>query len=333
MYRRICDRDQKKHKKMSSASTSLDWGMSQVRPFTMQLKTRSLHLPDLKTSLSQAERYGHHLDKIQPAAIATSTPIQMLSASEEEQNKLMSGVDLGISKSTGNKDVLDRVLLVNNQLTKLAHSHNKDININSKKSFGYKVTTSPTETSTSKNKEKDKNSDEHLTSSTKHQVSENKSAEDTSLTQDPEVTRLLNKETKNNFPGSSVAPGKKQERFIAAPSIYNENKNTKAPKAGTRGQFLAKKEAIDILSDRKGFAATTQLAVKKVSVGDATKSESSTAKDNQDQVKLKNAAELVRDQVINEDRQVKEHLRVNFNLDPDIVAKEGGEELILQKMR
>jgi hypothetical protein len=54
----------------------------------MQLKARSLHLPDLKTSLSQAERYGHHLDKIQPAAISTGTPIQMLSASEEEQNKL-----------------------------------------------------------------------------------------------------------------------------------------------------------------------------------------------------------------------------------------------------
>ncbi|MEA5626574.1 hypothetical protein [Nostoc sp. UHCC 0251] len=331
MYRRICDRDQKKHKKMSSPSTTLDWGMSQVRPFTMQLKARSLHLPDLKTSLSQAERYGHHLDKIQPATIATSTPIQMLSASEEEQNKLMSGVDLGISKSTGNKDVVDRVLHVKNQLTKLAHSHNKDININSKEHFGYKVTTSPTETSTSKNKEKDKNYDEHLTSSTKHQVSENKSAEDTSLSQDPEVTRLLNKETKNNLPGSSVAPGKKQESFIAAPSIYNEKKNTKDPKAGTRGQFLAKKEAIDILSDRKGFAAT-QLAVKKVSGGDTVKSESSTAKDNQDQVKLKNAAELVRDQVINEDREVKEHLRGNFNLEPDIVAKEGGEELILQKM-
>ncbi|MBD0390546.1 MAG: hypothetical protein ICV54_29625 [Nostoc sp. C3-bin3] len=332
MYRRICDRDQKKHKKMSSPSTTLDWGISQVRPFTMQLKTRSLHLPDLKTSLSQAERYGHHLDKIQPAAISTSTPIQMLSASEEEQNKLMSGVDLGISKSTGNKDVLDRVLHVNNQLTKLAHSHNKDININSKKHSVYKVTTSQIETSASKNKEKDKNSDEHLTSSAKHQVLENKSAEDTSLTQDPEVTILLNRGTNNNLPGSSVAPGKNQESFIAAPPIYNEKKNTKDPKAGTRGQFLAKKEAMDILSDRKGFA-TTQLAVKKVSVGDAAKSESSRAKDNQDQVKLKNAAELVREQAIKDDKQVKEQLRGSFNLDPDIVVKEGGEELILQKIR
>lgn len=331
MYRRICDRDPKNQRKMPSSSTTLDWGMSQVRPFTMQLKTRSLHLPDLKTSLSQAERYGHHLDKIQPATISTSTPIQMLSASEEEQNKLMSGVDLGISKSTGNKDVLDRVLHVKNQLKKFAHSHNKDININSKKHFGDKITTSPTETSTSKNKEKDENFDENLTPSKKHQVSDNKSAEDSSLSQDPEVTRLLNKETKNNLPGSSVAPGKKQESFIAAPSIYNEKKNTKDPKAGTRGQFLAKKEAMDILSDRKGFAAT-QLAVKKVSVGDTAKSESITAKDNQDQVKLKNAAKLIREQAIKDDKQVKEHLRGTLNLEPEVVAKQGGEELILQKL-
>ncbi|MEH2005239.1 hypothetical protein [Nostoc sp.] len=48
---------------------------------------------------------------------------------------------------------------------------------------------------------------------------------------------------------------------------------------------------------------------------------------------MKNAAELVRDQVINEDREMKKHLRGNFNLDPEIVAKEGGEELILQKIR
>ncbi|MDB9323960.1 MULTISPECIES: hypothetical protein [Cyanophyceae] len=253
----------------------------------------------------------------------------MLSASEEEQKKLMSAVDLGISKSTGNQGVLDRVLRVENHLEKLAHyNHNNKDNTNSQKHFVYKLT-SPTETSTSKNKAEDKNYDEHLTSSTKHQVSEKK-AEDTSLKQDAEVTRLLNKEN-NNLSGSGVAPEKKQEKFMVAPSIYDQKKNTTQPKAGTRGQFLAKKEAMNILGDRKGFAAT-QLAVKKVSVGDSANSESSTAKDNHDQVKLKNAAELVREQAINDDKQVKEHLRGTFNLDPDIVAKEGGEQLILQKM-
>lgn len=53
MHRRIYNRHQEKQKKMSS-STNLDWGMPQVRPLTMQLKTIS-RLPDLKTSLSQAE--------------------------------------------------------------------------------------------------------------------------------------------------------------------------------------------------------------------------------------------------------------------------------------
>ncbi len=45
--------------------------------------------------------------------------------------------------------------------------------------------------------------------------------------------------------------------------------------------------------------------------------ENSKAKDNQHQVELKNAAELVCEQVIEADRQVKEQLRGNFNLDPE----------------
>ncbi|MGB3651594.1 MAG: hypothetical protein WBA41_10330, partial [Rivularia sp. (in: cyanobacteria)] len=116
---------------------------------------------------------------------------------------------------------------------------------------------------------------------------------------------------------------KNQENFIAPPSTYNQDKNAPPPKAGTYSQLLAKKEAMNLLGDNKEFA-TIQRAVK-ISVG-------SKAKDKQHQVKLKDAAELVRDRVIKDDRQVKEHLRGNFNLEPDIVAKEGGEELILQKV-
>ena len=321
MHHRIQERD-KNQKTMPTSSTTLDWGMSHVRPFIMQMKMRS-QLPDLKTSLSQAERYGHHLDKIQPAGISTGTPIQMLSA-EEEEKKRMPGVDLG-GKLTGNKDVLDTVLNVKKELKKLNNSHKKDININYNKHFAGK-NTNPTE-SISKNKDKDKNSHEHLTSPTTHNASQ-KAAEEPSLTHDPEVKRLLNKGTKNNLPSSSgVAQEKNQDNFIAPPSIY-EDKNTRTPKAGTHGQFLAKKEAMNILGDRRGFAAT-QLAVK-IPIGDIAKSESSKAKDNQHQVRLKNAAQLVQKQVIKDDRQVKEHLRGTFNLEPDIVAKQGGEQLILQ---
>lgn len=321
MHHRIQERD-KNQKTIPSSST--DWGMSHVRPFIMQMKMRS-QLPDLKTSLSQAERYGHHLDKIQPAGISTGTPIQMLSA-EEEEKKRMPGVDLG-GKLTGNKDVLDTVFNIKNGLKKLNNSHKKDININFNKHFAGK-NTSPTETSTLKNKD-NKNSNEHLTSPT-HNVAE-KAAEEPSLPHDPEVKRLLNKGTKNNLPSSGgVALEKNQENFIAPPSIYNENQNTKTPKAGTHGQFLAKKEAMNTLGDRKLFAAT-QLAVK-IPIGDIAKSKGSKAKDNQQQMRLKNAAELVRNQVIKDDRQVKEHLRGTLNLEPDIVAKQGGEQLILHKI-
>ncbi|MBD2212730.1 hypothetical protein H6G27_23050 [Nostoc linckia FACHB-104] len=329
MYRRIYDRQNQKE---LSSSTTLDWGLPVVRPLAMQLKTRS-RLPDLKASLSQAELYGHHLGKIQPATISTSTPIQMLSASEEEEKKRMSGLDLGASTLTGNQTVLDTVLHIKDWSKKINNSHKKNIDVNYNKHSADKVT-SPTETSEAKNQGKDKNSDEHLTSPTKDKVSENKAAELTSLQLDPEVERLLNKNKgiKNNLPGSGgVTQEQNKDNFIAPPSTYNQDKNSPRPKEGTRGKFLAKKEAMNLLGDNKGFV-TTQLAVKKVPIGDTANSESAKAKDNQHQVKLKNAAELVRDQVINEDREVKEHVRGTFNLEPDIVAKEGGEELILQKM-
>lgn len=257
----------------------------------------------------------------------------MLSAAEEEEKKLMSGVSFQSSKFTDNKDMVNTLLNVKNRLKNQNKNYQKDISINSepKKSDAEKMTS---ETKASTSKDKDKNDEEHLTSPTKDKVSDNKIAEDTSVKLDPEVERLLNKNKgiKNNLPGSGgVTQEQNKDNFIAPPSTYNQDKNTPRPKEGTRGKFLAKKEAMNLLGDKKGFA-TTQLAVKKVPIGDTAKSESAKAKDNQDQVKLKNAAELVRDQVINEDRQVKEHVRGRFNLDPDIVAKEGGEELILQKM-
>ncbi|MBE9215066.1 hypothetical protein IQ247_20765 [Plectonema cf. radiosum LEGE 06105] len=315
MNRQIYDR---KNQQKTSSATTLDWGVPQVRPFITQLKMRYAkrqasglsHKPDLKTSLNQAETYGHHLGKIQLASVSDGTPIQMLSATDEE-DKQMSGV-LEVSKLTDNKEVLHRVLLVENQLKKLNNNHKKD-------STGI---INPIETSTSKNKDKEK-SDVRSTSPAAHQVSENKATEDNSPTQDPEVTRLLNKASKNNLPGLDKVT---QDQENIAPSTYNQDKNTPPPKAGTSSQLLAKKAAMHLLENNQEFT-TTQRAVEKVPLKDAK------AKDNQHQVKLKNAAELVRDQVIKDDRQVKEHLRGNFNLDPEIVAKEGGEELILQKVQ
>lgn len=69
----------------------------------MQLKAISQQ-PDLKTSLSQAERYGHHLDAIQCAGLTTIAPIQMLSV-EEEEKKLTSSINLDLSKLNENNSV------------------------------------------------------------------------------------------------------------------------------------------------------------------------------------------------------------------------------------
>ena len=327
MHSRAYQQEKINKTKTAHSPTTLDLGIFQPRPFTTQLKTRSQQ-PDLKTFLSQAERYGHHLDTIQCAGgLSNAVPIQM--SVDEDEEKLTSGMDVDTSKLTSNKPVLDKVLSVAS-LTSSNQNHPKGTNIKVKpKKHLAEKTKSLTETSKTKNKEeKDKkqHSDEHLKShATKN--SENKATDENSRNNDPEVTRLLNKQTQNN----SVGFGGIQEKIIAPPSTYDEKKSTPTPKIGTRSQYLNKREAMNIIGDNKEFAAT-QRAVKKVPTKDKTKSDSK-AEDSTQQVKLKNAAELVRDQVINEDRQVKEHIQAKLNLDPAIVAKQGGEQLILQKMQ
>ncbi|MDF5730991.1 MAG: hypothetical protein PUP92_24050 [Rhizonema sp. PD38] len=242
----------------------------------------------------------------------------------------MSGMDLKINKLTNNKKVQELVVSVVRGLKTL--NNQKDINIEQKEHKAEK-TERVTETTKSKDKDKKQNSDEHLTSPAQSNISDNQAKEDSSLTQDPEVTRLLNKQTQSNLAdsGGSAQQKNQEKQFVASPFTYNENKSAPNPKVGTYGQYIAKREAMDILSNNKGFA-TTQRTVK-IPVTNTHKSESSKAEDSKQQVKLKDAAELVRDQAVNEDRQVKEHLRGTLNLDPAIVTKQGGEQLILQKMQ
>lgn len=294
MYNHFYQNEQKRKK----ASPFTPEGAFKQRPFTMQLKTL-LQQPDLKTSFSRAERYGHHLDTIQCAGLSNAAPIQM---SVDEDEKLTSGINLDISK-LNNKPVLNQVLSIASLKKSHKNHHNKNLAENTKEK---------------EEKEKKQNSDEHLKS---HPT--NKATEDNSQNKDPEVTRLLNKQTQNNLVS--------QEKITAPPPTYEDKKSTPTPRVGTLGQYLNKREAMNIIGDNKEFAAT-QRAVKKVSVKDTTKSDSK-AEDSKQQVKLKNAAELVRNQVINEDRQVKEHIQAKLNLDPSIIAKQGGEQLILQKMQ
>lgn len=302
---------QNERKQKKTSSYTPEEGALQQRPFTMQLKTLSQQ-PDLKTSFSRAERYGHHLDTIQCAGLSNAAPIQM---SVDEDEELKSGINLDISK-LNNKPVLDKVLsIASSTNSHKNHKKGKNIETESKKHL-------VENTKEKEEKEKKQNSDEHLKSHATN--NSDKTTEENSQNHDPEVTKLLNKQTQNN----AVS----QEKIMAPPPTYEEKKSTPTPKAGTRGQYLNKREAMNIIGDNKEFAAT-QRAVKKVPVKGTTKSDSK-AEDSKQQVKLKNAAELVRDQVINnEDREVKEHIQAKLNLDPAIVAKQGGEQLILQKMQ
>ncbi len=320
MYSRLYQ-NEKRNKKKTSPLTSPDEGALQRCHFTMQLKTLSQR-PDLKTSLSQAERYGHHLDTIQCAGLLSATPIQM--SVNEEEEKRISSMDLNTSKLNDKKPLLDKVLTVAS-LRSSNQKHQKGKNIKKE----------PKKHSTEKIKDKEakakkQHSDEHLKSHATNN-SKNKATNENSRNNDPEVTRLLNKKSQNNPVGLGGIQEKSQEKIIAPPSTYDEKKSTPNPKVGTRSQYLNKREAMNIIGNNKEFAAT-QHAVKKVSIKDTIKSDSK-AEDSKQQVKLKNAAELVRDQVIKEDRQVKEHIQAKLNLDPAIVAKQGGEQLILQKMQ
>ncbi|MEH1900615.1 MAG: hypothetical protein V7L04_04170 [Nostoc sp.] len=64
-------------KQLTGVANSSAQGMLQSRPFVMQSKNENqIQQHDLKTSLMQAERYGHHLDKIQPAGILADTAVQ-----------------------------------------------------------------------------------------------------------------------------------------------------------------------------------------------------------------------------------------------------------------
>ncbi|MEH2361638.1 hypothetical protein [Nostoc sp.] len=52
-------------------------GMFESRPFVVQQQTtEKSQLPDLKTSLMQAERYGHHFDRIYPTELSAATGLQ-----------------------------------------------------------------------------------------------------------------------------------------------------------------------------------------------------------------------------------------------------------------
>ncbi len=323
MNRRINHCDRKNSQNNSYSATTLNSGMFTSRPFVVQFKMRS---QNLKASFNQAELYGHHLDKVSGDNIFSSEPIQMLSALEEQESKLMSGMDLGINNYVGEKKVLDNVLKVKKQFIK---NPNTDSNKNKNKNhIKNSLNTTHAEKDNQgkardKNKDKHKKDDENLTSQNK-QKSNHSSADKNPHSQDPEVQKLLNQE-RNHLPANS-------SDFIAPSSTYENKTNTPPPKAKTRREYLVKREAMNTLNDNQAFSGM-QRAVKKVPTKHYVKFENVKAQDSQQQVKLKKSAELVRNSISKDDKQVKDNLRENLHLNPDIVEKQGGEDLILQKLQ
>lgn len=333
MHSQVYQHKETNKKKKSHSLNAFDSGMLQRCPFIMQLKMVSKQ-PDLKTSLSQAENYGHHLDKIQCAGLATTAPIQMLPVLEEEENqKFITDINFNTNSFSNNNYSKNLINFNQNYQTNVNYGFTKNFDSENKNTAERNKAKAKEQ---DKEKEKKQHLDEHLTSTT-NKISEYKIKEDFSHPYDPEVKRFLNKQAQENLtqPSSGIKKKIQQKNqkkgFVAPPSIYDNTKSNPTPKVGTRSQYLAKREAMDMLGNNKSFIAT-QRAVKKPSEKNTSKSEISKAEDSTHKVKLKNAAELVRDQVINEDRQAKEHLLGTLNLDPAIVAKQGGEQIILQKI-
>ncbi len=83
-------------------SSALSEGMFESRPFVVQQTAENSQHPDLKTSLMQAEKYGHHLNQLQPASFSaqpeqkadTQAPVQLA-------NKRPANNDGGIGRARG----------------------------------------------------------------------------------------------------------------------------------------------------------------------------------------------------------------------------------------
>ena len=77
MVKRLYTRAQDIKRKKPDVSTASTQPMFQSRPFVVQPQTaQQSQQPDLKTSLIRAQRYGHHLGRMQPTGVSASPTVQ-----------------------------------------------------------------------------------------------------------------------------------------------------------------------------------------------------------------------------------------------------------------
>ena len=106
MKSRIRTRKKSTREQTPDFSTAPAQPMFQSRPFVVQTQSvQKSQQPDLKTSLRRAQRYGHHLSRLQPAGIATPTVVQPKMGNVEPTNK--QGENIQVPPSEG---VVQRVL-------------------------------------------------------------------------------------------------------------------------------------------------------------------------------------------------------------------------------
>ncbi|BAZ50296.1 hypothetical protein NIES4103_29120 [Nostoc sp. NIES-4103] len=82
-------------------------GMFGERSLGVQLKkAKKSQRPDLKTSLIQAEQYGHHLNQMQPTNVSTSQPVQLMPANKGNKKKGKESPGQSSSSAAGKQEPL-----------------------------------------------------------------------------------------------------------------------------------------------------------------------------------------------------------------------------------
>jgi len=89
MAKRVFSRVKSPSKRSSEFSSVSDGGMFESRPFVVQSKVgEEGKQKDLKTSLMQAEHYGHHLNQMQLAAVSYRGVVQRMNDGTEDQGEM-----------------------------------------------------------------------------------------------------------------------------------------------------------------------------------------------------------------------------------------------------
>jgi hypothetical protein len=115
-------------------STAPAQGMFQSRPFVVQSKTaEQSQQPDLKTSLMRAQRYGHHLSRMQPAGVSAPKAVQPKQGNgqqiESDRSKTPQALQAATVQLQAETNVSDKALIASTAKVTGVPLHKDEINI------------------------------------------------------------------------------------------------------------------------------------------------------------------------------------------------------------